>query len=46
MYQSAIHEYFSPIEKTGFLKIVSRPHIDKTKQTLIDNYFPKGNKPT
>ena len=46
MYQTAISEYFPPIEKIGFLKIVSQPHIDKSKQTLIDNYFLKGNKPT
>ena len=46
MYQTAIHEYFTPVEKIGFLKIVSRPKIDKSKQTSIENYFPKGEKPT
>jgi hypothetical protein len=39
MIQSVIDKYFSPEEKIGFLKCVSKPFVERRKQTQIDNYF-------
>lgn len=46
MNQTVINQYFPAIEKTGFLKIVSKPHVDKSRQTQLSEFFRKECNPT
>jgi hypothetical protein len=46
MNQTIINQYFPPIEKTGFLKIVSKPSVDKSRQTQLSEFFRKECVPT
>jgi hypothetical protein len=39
MIQSFIDKYFHPEEKVGFLKCVSKPFMEKRRQTQLGNYF-------